>query len=92
MAVLKRRSKMISVRLSEQEYQSLMALCAERGSRSLSDLARDAMYRLLGDGNGSEHGRESGLDQLHGRLMELEGEVKRLAQTMARAATQGGVR
>ena len=36
---------MVSFRLSEQEYQELMALCATRGSRSLSDLARDAMQR-----------------------------------------------
>ena len=58
MAVLKRRSKIVSVRLSEQEYQELLSCCLNRGTRSLSDLAREAMQGLLAsrDGNGNGHG------------------------------------
>ena len=47
MKVLKPRSRMISVRLSEAEYDELCRLSAITGARSLSDLARDAMRLLL---------------------------------------------
>jgi hypothetical protein len=47
MTVLKPRSRMISVRLSEEEYSSFKRLCSEMGARSISDLARDSMCALL---------------------------------------------
>jgi hypothetical protein len=47
MKVLKPRSRMISIRLSEEEYDGLCRLSAEIGAHSLSDLARDAMRRFL---------------------------------------------
>jgi len=47
MTVLKPRSRMISVRLSEEEYSSFKQLCSEIGARSISDLARDSMCALL---------------------------------------------
>ena len=47
MAILKRRSRMISFRLSEDEYASLRSLCENEGARSVSDLARDAVHRLI---------------------------------------------
>lgn len=80
MAVLRRRSKMVSFRLSEQEYEGLISLCTTRGARSLSDLARDAMCRLLDAGNGSGDGVETEIERLHGRMEELDREVRRLAE------------
>jgi hypothetical protein len=86
MPVLKRRSKMVSFRLSEQEYQDLVALCVSRDVRSLSDLARDAMNSLLGtpkrngNGNGNGDGIESAVAELHGRMAELDRELKRLTR------------
>lgn len=47
MKVLKPRSRMISIRLSEEEYAGLCRLSAETGAHSLSDLARDAMRKFL---------------------------------------------
>jgi hypothetical protein len=47
MNVLKPRSRMISIRLSDQEYDDLKNRCVARGARSLSDLARAAMNDLL---------------------------------------------
>lgn len=43
----KRRSRMISVRLSEEEYAALRHLCSLTGARSVSDLTRDAMRSVL---------------------------------------------
>ena len=47
MTVLRRRNRMISVRLSEEEYSALMRLRSMIGARSISDLARDAMRVFL---------------------------------------------
>jgi hypothetical protein len=95
MAVIKRRSKMVSFRLSEQEYQDLLMLCETRGSRSISDLARDAVFNLLVPGNGHSNGNghrtggsviEHKVDALDGRMQELDREVKRLADLLAERA------
>ncbi len=47
MTVRNPRSRMISIRLSEQEYLGLKRLCLITGARSVSDLTRDAMRVLL---------------------------------------------
>src|SRR5215475_3894292 len=90
MAVLRRRSRTVSVRLSEQEYQKLLSCCVNRGARSLSDLTREAMQVLLarsdGDSNADGDGLEIEMERLHGRMKELDHEVKRLAGLVAKAA------
>src|SRR5579884_3922433 len=47
MTVYKPRSRMISIRLSDEEYIGLKRLCVVRGARSVSDLARLAMSSML---------------------------------------------
>ena len=92
MAVLKRRSRTVSVRLSEQEYQKLLSCCVNRGARSLSDLAREAMQGLLATSDSSRNGNAAGdalemeLEKLYGRMQELDHEVKRLAGLVTKAA------
>jgi Arc/MetJ-type ribon-helix-helix transcriptional regulator len=63
MTVLRTRSRMVSVRLSESEYQALLELCSSSGSRSISDLTRSAMSALL-----SGTARE---EMLHLRMKEF---------------------
>lgn len=46
MASTLRRSKMVSFRLSADEYARFRTICEARGIRSLSDLARTAVQRL----------------------------------------------
>jgi hypothetical protein len=41
---------MVSFRLSEEEYEGLKHICITVGARSLSDIARDAVQRLLSNG------------------------------------------
>lgn len=68
---------MISVRLSEAEYDELCRLSASTGARSLSDLARDAMHLLLRTSNDdlstidSAGGFQAQMDQLNRRIDEL---------------------
>ena len=51
MTVTNRRSRTISIRLSEEEYVGLKRLCTVTGARSVSDLTRDAMRVLLNGAN-----------------------------------------
>jgi hypothetical protein len=44
---IKRRSRMISVRVSEEEYAALRHLCSLTGARSISDLTRDSMRAIV---------------------------------------------
>ena len=61
MPIIKRRTKIVSIRLLDEEYTQLLRLCQTRGARSVSDLARDAMFGLM-----------SPASQLEGRVMELD--------------------
>jgi len=52
MAVLKRRTRLISFRVSDDEYQDLLAKTAAQGARSISDFSRAALFEALrGNGN-----------------------------------------
>jgi len=77
LAVLKRKSKMISFRLSEEEYANLRSVCENEGVRSVSDFARDAVHRLVRKQASSSI--ESVLQELVGRVDMLDRQVKRLA-------------
>ena len=87
MTVLKPRSRMISVRLSEDEYSALQQLCVATGARSVSDLTRDAMRALL-----NKQFREttpSGfIDEFRSRLCNLDQKVNDLAELVASVAKQ----
>jgi hypothetical protein len=47
MGVLKRRTRLISFRLSNEEYEALLATTAEQGARSISDFSRAALCQAL---------------------------------------------
>ena len=76
MAIMRRRSRMISFRLSEDEYTSLRTLCEEEGARSVSDIARDAVHRLIRK-NAQSH-METTLQSLEGRVNALDSQIRRL--------------
>jgi hypothetical protein len=67
---------MISFRLSEDEYASLRSLCENEGARSVSDLARDAVHRLVRKDAQVEV--ETALRTLQGRMDTLDLQVQRL--------------
>ena len=77
MSVLKRRSRMVSFRLSEKEYEAMMVGCIKEGSRSLSDFARSAAYeRATG-------GRDPEIGVLKDRVEELDRRVRDLTMKLA---------
>lgn len=76
-ALIKRRTKMVSIRLLDDEYRQLKELCESKGARSVSDLAREAMFRML-----SSPGGETGQPDLEDRVRRLDQMVARLGQQM----------
>ena len=75
-----RKSKMISFRLSGEEYRMLQGACTKTGARSVSELARSAMQRIILDENMPPVCPENELRELKLRFNVLAAEVQRLSR------------
>jgi hypothetical protein len=81
MSVIKRKNRMISFRLSDEEYDALRTVCQSHGVRSLSDFARLAIENLMaGDGFEPQAAVRSRLEALSSRVQVLDLAVGRLAE------------
>jgi len=78
---------MVSFRLSEEEYEGLKHICMTVGARSLSDIAREAVQRLLSNGAEPKSDGDAQMRALHQRMDALDQEVKRLAGLVAHRFT-----
>ena len=88
MTVLKPRSRMISVRLSEEEYLALRRVCSVTGARSVSDLTRDAMRVLL---NGANRDDVLGnhMDEFRAQMRSLNKKIEQLAAEISTFKNDG---
>ena len=80
--VLNPKSRMISIRISDEEYEGLRSLCLSQGARSVSDLARTAMNQMLhitSDPANTGSSVELRFQELHGRLNLLDRRIEQLA-------------
>jgi hypothetical protein len=57
-AVLKPRERLVYFRVSEDEFRQFVSVCEHAGARSVSDLARNAVQRLIADGERSREGHD----------------------------------
>jgi hypothetical protein len=80
MAVLKRKSRMISLRLSNEEYESLRSLYRIHGSRSVSEFARNAMQKVIAETASPSQSLETRLNDLDLKMSSLDQEVARLVR------------
>lgn len=67
MAVLKPRERLVYFRISEDEFRQFLTVCEQEGARSVSDLARSAVQRLISDGN-----RQREEDEVASKMQRLE--------------------
>ncbi len=74
------KSRTISLRLSEQEYEALKATYTAHGARSISDFARTAMQRVISSSASSNGMLELKVQELNGKVTILDSELARLAQ------------
>ena len=77
MAVLKPRSRIVSFRLSQEEYEALESTCIAAGARSISDFARSAACSLSVQNNGLPE-KAPDFRALQKRVEDLDREVRRL--------------
>lgn len=82
MTVLKPRSHIISVRVSQEEHSILNAACTITGARSVSDLIRNALQTVLEDVN-SQRLPPMANPKNNTRLKSLERKVQELMQEVA---------
>jgi hypothetical protein len=83
MTGLRPRSRLVNFRLTEEEYGRLAAVCARKGSPSLSDFARSSILRTIEAEAGYEKPIDLQLASLGERLTDLERSFRRLARPAA---------
>ena len=74
------RSKMISLRLSEVEYEGLKAHYRAYGARNISEFARLGLQRVMTGSAGPQDGFAAKLSELDERLHQLESQVSLLVE------------
>jgi hypothetical protein len=89
MTVPNPRSRMVSVRLSEEEFMALRRVCSTTGARSVSELTREAMRAVLRDVNRDDLlGRH--LDEFRAEIKSLERKVEQLEARITTSRADGG--
>jgi Arc/MetJ-type ribon-helix-helix transcriptional regulator len=77
------RSKLISVRLTEEEYEQLRHLCDCQGLRTVSEIARAGITILLQEPERvSAESLSARVTSLETRMQLLAREMKRLSRTL----------
>jgi hypothetical protein len=88
MSGLKPRNRLVNFRLTEEEYGRLAAVCARKGSPSISDFARAAILRTIE----AEAGRDGPLNTVLAALGERLSDLERSFQNLAQPAGDGARR
>jgi hypothetical protein len=81
MAVLDPRTRTIGVRLSEDEFATLEQFCVASGARSISDLARTAIWEFVNN-QGPQRARSSAPEYFV-QMKVLEEKVEQLSVEIA---------
>jgi hypothetical protein len=69
---MKKRSRIVSFRLSDEEYDSLKNVTTSRGARSVSEFTRSVACNINAMGNGGDPAKlEDSLRTLNSRVEEL---------------------
>ncbi len=91
MAVSKPRSRIVSFRLSPEEYEAMRDRCISEGARSISDYARASACRFISATQEIRKDLETELviQDLRQRVDDLGREVQRLSQMLARLRARG---
>ncbi len=82
MTVLRPRTRTINVRLSEAEYLEIERFCLSSSARSLSDLVRNTLKKLV-DGASEEPALASSLSENALQVIELEHRIEKLSAEIA---------
>ena len=92
MFVSRKKSKIISIRISPEEHELLKNAYAASGRRSVSALAREAMQRILSEANAKVNpsdGIDERLRDLDVRLSLLQRDVSQISYLVAQGGAVG---
>lgn len=78
----KTKNRIVTVRVSEDEFESLRTATSSLGYRSVSDLARAAMHRIIGNNLPPEDVLATRFETFDARLDRLGREVERLSAAL----------
>ena len=84
MSFLKRRNRMVIFRVTEDEYETLKAVCSVRGARNLSDFARNELLQSIQRVASPDEAVAGHLSQIDQKLSTLEHVIRRMAQLLER--------
>jgi hypothetical protein len=87
-AVLKPRERLVYFRVSEDEFRQFVSVCEQAGARSVSDLARNAVQRLIADGR--QHRENQHIDEKIQILERLIAAVTEQLQLLSVSQTREG--
>jgi len=76
-AVLKPRERLVYFRISEDEFRQFNSVCEQGGARSVSDLARNAVQRLIAESQRQREGQE-----MEEKMKVLEGLIAAVTQQL----------
>jgi len=79
--VQKPKSRMISVRISEEEYSALRVLCVLTGAPSVSALTRDAMRTLM-DGVDRNEALGGHMEDFRAHIRKLNKNIEKLSHSI----------
>ena len=82
MPVFKKRCRIVSFRVSEEEFELLQRVSEAQGAHSISDYARVVACRMDG-ASGIENILTNQLQSLHGRVEELSRQVANLTRLVS---------
>ena len=87
MAVLKPRERLVYFRITEDEFHQFAGVCEQAGARSISDLARNAVQRLITEGRREQQDQDftPKIQSLERLIAEVTAQLQML--TTLRAAT-----
>jgi hypothetical protein len=81
-AVLKPRERLVYFRISEDEFHQFTSVCEQAGARSLSELARNAVQRLIAQCDRDREGRDPNVEMLEKLIAELTAQLRFLASLL----------
>jgi len=88
--MLKTRTRLVSFRLSEEEYQRLKYVCSQKGARSISDGARALLCQIRGfsDDLSNDGGAALKSEHLIDSLERLNSGINRLTDLVEKLKEQ----
>lgn len=85
-----RRTKVVSIRLSNEEYDQFLSLCVTRGTDSISELARAGLRMLANiEKSNGKAAIESRVEIMDTRMTQLDREVARLSNLLGVGRLEG---